>query len=79
MEVKKYDKERKSWLTTKRLPERAVSTNGWGLAFRSCGDRLIVIGGPTALGGSFIELNLWVPSEGPPQWNFLASCQKAIG
>ncbi|XVE53257.1 hypothetical protein DITRI_Ditri02bG0189700 [Diplodiscus trichospermus] len=71
MEVKKYDKERKSWLTIGRLPERVVSMNGWGLAFRACGDHLIVIGGPTALGEGFIELNSWVPSEGPPQWKLL--------
>ncbi|KAK8493717.1 hypothetical protein V6N13_099705 [Hibiscus sabdariffa] len=75
MEVKKYDKEANSWLTIGRLPERAVSMNGWGLAFRACGDRLIVIGGPTALGEGFIELNSWVPSEGPPQWNLLARKQ----
>ncbi|XWS34072.1 hypothetical protein CRYUN_Cryun21dG0007700 [Craigia yunnanensis] len=75
MEVKKYDKDSKSWLTIGRLPERAVSMNGWGLAFRACGDRLIVIGGPTALGGSFIEINSWVPSEGPPQWNLLVRKQ----
>ncbi|KAK8643423.1 hypothetical protein V6N13_012722 [Hibiscus sabdariffa] len=72
MEVKKYDKERKSWLTIGRLPERAVSMNGWGLAFRACGDRLIVIGGSTTSGGSYIELNSWVPSKGPPQWDLLA-------
>ncbi|KAF8390243.1 hypothetical protein HHK36_024768 [Tetracentron sinense] len=72
-EVRKYDKERNLWFTVGRLPERAVSMNGWGLAFRACGDRLIVIGGPRALGGRIIELNSWVPSEGPPQWNLLAS------
>ncbi|QHO59525.1 hypothetical protein HN51_013722 [Arachis hypogaea] len=72
MEVKKYDKERKVWNTIGRLPERAVSMNGWGLAFRACGNRLIVIGGPRTQGGGFIELNSWVPSEGPPQWNLLA-------
>ncbi|KAL4279281.1 hypothetical protein GQ457_03G027070 [Hibiscus cannabinus] len=72
MEVKKYDKVRKSWVTIGRLPERAISMNGWGLAFRACGDRLMVIGGPTASVGSFIELNSWVPSEGPPQWDLLA-------
>lgn len=27
MEVKKYDKERNSWVTIGRLPERAVSIN----------------------------------------------------
>ncbi|KAK7317542.1 hypothetical protein RJT34_01872 [Clitoria ternatea] len=73
MEVKKYDKDRKLWFTIGRLPERAVSMNGWGLAFRACGNRLIVIGGPRTHGGEgFIELNSWVPSEGPPQWNLLA-------
>ncbi|KAE8673233.1 F-box/kelch-repeat protein [Hibiscus syriacus] len=75
MEVRKYDKEANSWLTIGRLPERAVSMNGWGLAFRACGDRLIVIGGPRALGEGFIELNSWVPSEGPPQWYLLARKQ----
>ncbi|XP_059641148.1 F-box/kelch-repeat protein At1g74510-like [Cornus florida] len=72
-EVRKYDKERNLWITVGRLPERAVSMNGWGLAFRACGDRLIVIGGPRALGGGIIELNSWVPDEGPPQWTLLAS------
>ena len=72
MEVKKYDKDRKVWFTIGRLPERAVSMNGWGLAFRACGNRLIVIGGPRTHGEGFIELNSWVPSEGPPQWNLLA-------
>jgi len=72
-ELRKYDKEKNSWFTLGRLPERAVSTNGWGLAFRACGERLIVIGGPRAVGGGFIELNSWVPNNEPPQWNMLAS------
>ncbi|KAL0692729.1 hypothetical protein Bca4012_059909 [Brassica carinata] len=72
MEVRKYDKENKKWLTVGRLPERAGSVNGWGLAFRACGERLIVIGGPRNSGGGFIELNSWIPSEGgPPQWTLL--------
>jgi hypothetical protein len=75
MEVRKYDKEAKVWVTVGRLPERAGSMNGWGLAFRACGDRLIVIGGPRASAEGFIELNSWVPSEGPPQWNLLARKQ----
>ncbi|KAH1131130.1 hypothetical protein J1N35_002508 [Gossypium stocksii] len=71
-EVKKFDKEKNLWVTLGGLPDRAVSMNGWGLAFRACGDRLIVIGGPRALGEGMIELNSWVPNEGPPQWNLLA-------
>ncbi|EOY21787.1 Kelch repeat type 1 - like 7 [Theobroma cacao] len=72
-EVRKYDKEKNLWVTLGQLPERAASMNGWGVAFRACGDRLIVIGGPRALGEGMIELNSWVPNEGSPQWNLLAS------
>lgn len=74
-EVRKYDKDMNLWVTIGRLPEQAISTNGWGLAFRACGDRLIVIGGPRALGGGMIELNSWVPDEGPPRWDLLARKQ----
>ncbi|KAG6601422.1 F-box/kelch-repeat protein SKIP11, partial [Cucurbita argyrosperma subsp. sororia] len=77
MEVRKYDKEKRVWSTVGRLPERAVSTNGWGLAFRACGDRLIVIGGPRVVGEGYIELNSWVPSEGPPRWDLLARKRSA--
>lgn len=75
MEVKKYIKVRRAWETIGRLPERADSMNGWGLAFRACGDRLIVIGGPRSSGEGVIEINSWVPSEGPPRWNLLARKQ----
>nr|CAD1822523.1 unnamed protein product [Ananas comosus var. bracteatus] len=44
-ELRRYDKGRNAWATLGRLPERSVSMNGWGLAFKACGDRLIVIGG----------------------------------
>lgn len=71
MEMRKYDKDNKVWFTVGRLPERADSMYGWGLAFRACGDRLIVIGGPRNAGEGFIEVNSWVPSEGPPQWELL--------
>jgi len=71
MEVTKYDKSRGVWDTVGRLPERADSTNGWGLAFRACGDQLTVIGGPRANGLTFVEVNSWAPKEGPPQWSLL--------
>ncbi|KAI3796039.1 hypothetical protein L1987_38700 [Smallanthus sonchifolius] len=75
MEVRKYDKERKEWETVGRLPERANSMNGWGIAFRGCGDRVIVIGGPRTSGAGFIEVNSWVPRDGPPQWTMLGQKQ----
>lgn len=71
MEVRKYDKRNKAWVSIGRLPERAASMNGWGLAFRACGDRLIVVGGPRVMGEGYIEVNSWVPSEGPPEWTLL--------
>eukprot|EP00262_Sarcandra_glabra_P020861 TRINITY_DN849_c0_g1_i1.p1 TRINITY_DN849_c0_g1~~TRINITY_DN849_c0_g1_i1.p1 ORF type:complete len:427 (+),score=29.17 TRINITY_DN849_c0_g1_i1:152-1432(+) len=71
--VRKYDKSNNGWVTLGSLPERAVSMNGWGLAFRACGERLIVVGGPRGVGGGIIELNSWVPKEGPPDWTLLAS------
>ncbi|CAM8885954.1 unnamed protein product [Rhodiola kirilowii] len=79
MEVKKYDKNKKNWFSVGKLPDRAVSMNGWGLAFRACGDRLIVIGGPRTMGKGFIEINSWVPSDGPAQWNLLARNSSGTG
>ncbi|XP_047316808.1 F-box/kelch-repeat protein At1g74510-like isoform X2 [Impatiens glandulifera] len=76
-EVKKYDKEKNSWGKVGSLPERAVSMNGWGLAFRACGDRLIVIGGPRSLGKGTIELNGWAPNDGESEWEILA--RKPLG
>ncbi|KAL0336337.1 UNVERIFIED_CONTAM: F-box/kelch-repeat protein [Sesamum radiatum] len=75
MEVRKYNKANRVWITVGRLPERADSMYGWGLAFRACGDRLIVIGGPRNAGEGFIEVNSWVPSDGPPQWDLLGRKQ----
>nr|XP_043617592.1 F-box/kelch-repeat protein At1g74510-like [Erigeron canadensis]XP_043617593.1 F-box/kelch-repeat protein At1g74510-like [Erigeron canadensis] len=71
-DVKKYIKDQNIWVRVGGLPERASSMNGWGLAFRACGDQLIVIGGPRASYGGMIELNSWIPDENPPQWNLLA-------
>ncbi|KAG2324228.1 hypothetical protein Bca4012_038760 [Brassica carinata] len=73
-EVRKYDKRCNVWNRVGSLPERASSMNGWGMAFRACGDRLVVVGGPRALGGGFIEINACVPKEGEAlHWRVLAS------
>ncbi|KAH0455771.1 hypothetical protein IEQ34_015803 [Dendrobium chrysotoxum] len=74
-EVRKYDKKNNIWITLGRLP-RPVSKNGWGLAFRACGEQLVVICGPRTLGGGVIELYSWIPKEGqPPVWNMIARKQ----
>lgn len=73
-EVKRYDKRCNVWNKVGNLPERASSMNGWGMAFRACGDQLVVVGGPRALGGGFIEINACVPREGESlHWRVLAS------
>ncbi|XP_022024322.1 uncharacterized protein LOC110924639 isoform X1 [Helianthus annuus] len=77
MEVRKYDKVRKEWETVGSLPERADSINGWAIAFRGCGDRIIVLGGPRTSGAGFIEVNSWVPRDGPPQWTMLGRKQSS--
>lgn len=73
-EVRKYDKKLNVWNKVGNLPERASSMNGWGMAFRACGDQLVVVGGPRAIGGGVIEINACVPSEGTQlHWRVLAS------
>lgn len=75
--VRRYEKKSNRWLTLGSLPERSVSVNGWGLAFRACGEQLIVIGGPRLTNGGSIDLNAWVPGEAPPEWDLIDS--KASG
>ncbi|KAK9669268.1 hypothetical protein RND81_13G120600 [Saponaria officinalis] len=70
-DVCKYNKRTNSWAIVGSLPERVVSMNGWGLAFRGCGNQLTVVGGPRALDGGFIEVNAWDPSQSPQQWTVI--------
>ncbi|CAJ2664533.1 unnamed protein product [Trifolium pratense] len=73
--VKRYVKDQNSWITIGSLPNRVASLNGWGMAFRSCGDKLVVIGGLSLHGEMVTEVNAWVVDEGAPQWNLLAIIQ----
>uniref|UniRef100_A0A0C9RS54 TSA: Wollemia nobilis Ref_Wollemi_Transcript_15573_1900 transcribed RNA sequence n=1 Tax=Wollemia nobilis TaxID=56998 RepID=A0A0C9RS54_9CONI len=72
-EVKKYNKAENLWHVVGRLPLRADAANGWGLAFKACGNDLIVIGGQRSQEGECIVLNSWQPtSDGrPPEWKVL--------
>lgn len=79
-EVKKYDKSNNSWSVVKRLPVRADSSNGWGLAFKACGDSLLVIGGHRGPEGEVIVLHSWEPEDGNaggPDWNVLSVRERA--
>ncbi|KAJ8761710.1 hypothetical protein K2173_004486 [Erythroxylum novogranatense] len=79
-EVKRYDKTNNSWGVVKRLPVRADSSNGWGLAFKSCGSSLLVIGGHKGPEVELIVLHTWDPQNGStdgPEWNILAVKERA--
>lgn len=72
-EVRKYDKENNAWITLGLLPGRYTSVHGWGIAFRSCGDMLIVIGAMSVGGGGVIEICSWVPKNEPPDWKIIGT------
>ncbi|PWA87172.1 Galactose oxidase, beta-propeller [Artemisia annua] len=78
-----YSKSNNKWDTIGRLPESTHNINGWGMALRGCGERVIVIGGPRATSDTHVAIYSWIPSEGPPQWmmigwkksdNFVYNC-----
>uniref|UniRef100_A0ACD5UUP3 Uncharacterized protein n=1 Tax=Avena sativa TaxID=4498 RepID=A0ACD5UUP3_AVESA len=78
--VKKYDKTSNTWNVVKPLPVRADSSNGWGLAFRACGDRLLVIGGHRGPRGEVILLHSWCPEDGnggAADWEVLSVKERA--
>lgn len=70
--VKKYDKVNNTWHVLGRLPVRADSANGWGLAFKACGEELLVVGGQRGPEGEGIVVNAWNPDsgvkDGPLDW-----------
>jgi hypothetical protein len=47
-----------------RLPVKADLANGWGLAFKACGEELFVVGGQRGPQGEGIVLNSWSPESG---------------
>ncbi|KAJ6845130.1 F-box/kelch-repeat protein-like [Iris pallida] len=80
-EVKKYDKANKTWNVVRTLPVRADSHNGWGLAFKACGDKLLVIGGHRGPQGEVIVLHYWCPEDGnkgrDDEWDVLSVRERA--
>lgn len=76
-EVKKYNKINNSWSIVKRLPVRADSSNGWGLAFKACGNSLLVIGGHRGPEGEVIVLHSWDPKDANLDWNVVSVRERA--
>ncbi|KAJ4981960.1 hypothetical protein NE237_032797 [Protea cynaroides] len=81
-EVNKYDKSNNTWNFVKRLPVRDDSNNKWGLAFKACGDKLLVVGGHRRTDGEVIVLHSWRPEDGNgegPEWDVLSIRERAGG
>ncbi|WCJ27757.1 Galactose oxidase/kelch repeat superfamily protein [Euphorbia peplus] len=79
-EVKKYNKINNSWSVVKRLPVRADSSHGWGLAFKACGNNLLVIGGHRGPEGEVVVQHFWNPQDTTMdvhEWNVLAIKERA--
>lgn len=79
-EVKKYDKINNSWTVIRPLPVRADNYNGWGLAFKACGDKLLVVGGHRGPEGEVIVLHSWSPTVADANlvdWDVLAIRERA--
>uniref|UniRef100_A0A1D1YG08 F-box/kelch-repeat protein At5g60570 n=1 Tax=Anthurium amnicola TaxID=1678845 RepID=A0A1D1YG08_9ARAE len=79
-EVKKYDKLNNTWNVVRALPVRVDSYNGWGLAFKACGNKLLVIGGHRGPQGEVVVLHSWCPEEGNSggsDWNVLSVRERA--
>ncbi|XP_054814522.1 F-box/kelch-repeat protein At5g60570-like [Prosopis cineraria] len=74
--VKKYDKDKNTWNDLGRLPVRADSSNGWGLAFKACDEQILVVGGQRGPEGEAVVLNSWCPKSGAKNgtldWQVLA-------
>lgn len=75
--VKKYNKENNTWHVVKELPVKASST-GWGMAFRGCGDHLVVVMGQRLVFSHGVVIHAWCP-EGDPHaaWEVLVAKEDA--
>ncbi|KAJ4975922.1 hypothetical protein NE237_001028 [Protea cynaroides] len=81
-EVKKYEKTKNTWGVVKRLPVRADSKYGWGLAFKASGDKLVVASGRRGTDGEDIVLHSWCPEDGNGgelDWDVLFIRERAGG
>ncbi|KAF8684850.1 hypothetical protein HU200_044130 [Digitaria exilis] len=77
--VKRYDKENNRWITIGKWPVNVSSMNGWGIGFKACADKLIIIGGPSSSIHGMLELHSWVPDGRSPAWNLIASKRSTRG
>lgn len=81
--LKVYEKQSNTWRVLGRVPVRADFCNGWGLAFRSLGDELFVIGGHriSSQEREGVAVFSWRPTPGAnfPDWQLVNSRMAGIG
>ncbi|XP_043724877.1 F-box/kelch-repeat protein At3g27150-like [Telopea speciosissima] len=75
-QLKVYMKNTNSWRYLGESPVRADQSRGWGVAFKSLGDALLVIGGTSPHGGNGMTIYSCCPDSNDPgnlKWRFLGS------
>lgn len=74
-QLKVYLKESNSWRELGKVPVRADERRGWGVAFKSLGDELLVIGGVdrnSSVSHGMMICTCWPDPQGNAlQWRFL--------
>ncbi|XP_042497290.1 F-box/kelch-repeat protein At3g27150-like [Macadamia integrifolia] len=71
-----YLKDNKSWKCLGESPVRADQSRGWGVAFKSLGDALLIIGGTSPHGGNGMTIYTCFPDPNFPgnlEWRFLGN------
>ncbi|KAJ4959654.1 hypothetical protein NE237_019564 [Protea cynaroides] len=74
-QLKLYLKDTNSWRYLGESPVRADQTRGWGIAFKSLGDRLLVIGGTSPHGTNGMTICTSCPDPNDPgnlKWRVLS-------
>ncbi|XP_042500774.1 F-box/kelch-repeat protein At3g27150-like [Macadamia integrifolia] len=80
-QLKVYLKNTNSWRYLGESPVRADQSRGWGVAFKSLGDALLVIGGTSPHGGNGMTIYTCYPEPNDPgnlMWKFLGSGGKRM-
>ena len=70
-ELKIYNKGSRQWMTIAGLPATPCNEQGWGVAFKACGRRLLLFTGH--VDQEKMEIHSCQPSQGPVEWEMIVS------
>lgn len=77
-QLKMYLKETNTWKQLGQVPVRADCHKGWGVAFKSLGDELLVIGSSSAGSGNRVAIYTCCPGSGELRWRALDSGRNCL-